>query len=209
MPSGIPRGTASIAWAITGTATSGLIPEAAPLGPVPPEVVLATFYNFSPAAVLPNCTGLWEQASPAAFQAARFRVVQRALTRVGASLGADALAEARSIIDPVVAGLDLAGKPLAAANAAVALPADPLVALWQQLTIVREYRGDVHIALLVANVLYINQFPDVKADAGAGKRTMVVRLGTGAGFGTWTFRSYVGVSFRDVAAGDEEAPTHA
>lgn len=32
-------------------------------------------------------------------------------------------------------------------------------------------------ALLVANVLYINQFPDVKADAQAGKRTMVVRLG--------------------------------
>ena len=32
-------------------------------------------------------------------------------------------------------------------------------------------------ALLVANVLYINQFPDVKADAGAGKHTMVVRLG--------------------------------
>ena len=32
-------------------------------------------------------------------------------------------------------------------------------------------------ALLVANVLYINQFPDVKADAQAGKRTLVVRLG--------------------------------
>jgi 1,4-dihydroxy-2-naphthoate octaprenyltransferase len=32
-------------------------------------------------------------------------------------------------------------------------------------------------ALLVANVLYINQFPDVKADAQAGKHTMVVRLG--------------------------------
>ncbi len=32
-------------------------------------------------------------------------------------------------------------------------------------------------ALLVANVLYINQFPDVKADGQAGKRTMVVRLG--------------------------------
>jgi 1,4-dihydroxy-2-naphthoate octaprenyltransferase len=32
-------------------------------------------------------------------------------------------------------------------------------------------------ALLVANVLYINQFPDVKADASAGKITMVVRLG--------------------------------
>jgi 1,4-dihydroxy-2-naphthoate octaprenyltransferase len=32
-------------------------------------------------------------------------------------------------------------------------------------------------ALLVANVLYINQFPDIRADAHAGKRTMVVRLG--------------------------------
>lgn len=128
-------------------------PRAAPLGPVPPEVVLATFYNFSPAAVLPACTGLWDQASPAAFQAARFRVVQRALARVGATLDAEQVAEARSIVDPVVAGLDLAGKPLAAANAAVALPADPLVALWQRLTVIREWRGDAHIALLVANGL--------------------------------------------------------
>jgi len=32
-------------------------------------------------------------------------------------------------------------------------------------------------ALLVANVLYINQFPDIKADAAAGKYTLVVRLG--------------------------------
>ncbi len=35
-------------------------------------------------------------------------------------------------------------------------------------------------ALLVANVLYINQFPDMKADALAGKRTVVVRLGASA-----------------------------
>ena len=34
-------------------------------------------------------------------------------------------------------------------------------------------------ALLVANVLYINQFPDMKADAAAGKYTLVVRLGAG------------------------------
>ena len=32
-------------------------------------------------------------------------------------------------------------------------------------------------ALLVANVLYINQFPDVRADAHAGKHTLVVRFG--------------------------------
>lgn len=32
-------------------------------------------------------------------------------------------------------------------------------------------------ALLVAGILYVNQFPDVAADAAAGKRTCVVRLG--------------------------------
>lgn len=39
-------------------------------------------------------------------------------------------------------------------------------------------------SLLVANVLYINQFPDIAADTQAGKRTVVVRLGTeGARYG--------------------------
>jgi 1,4-dihydroxy-2-naphthoate octaprenyltransferase len=31
--------------------------------------------------------------------------------------------------------------------------------------------------LLVANLLFINQFPDLRADAAAGKRNLVVRLG--------------------------------
>lgn len=35
----------------------------------------------------------------------------------------------------------------------------------------------VSYALHVANILYINQFPDYKADAAAGKRNWVVRLG--------------------------------
>lgn len=125
--------------------------RAAPLGPVPAEVVLATFYNFSPAAVLPAMAGVWDTASPAVLQAARFRAAQRAMQRTGVALSDAEIAEARAVLDPVVAGLDLAGKPLAAANAAVALPDDALTALWQQITVIREWRGDVHIAALVAN----------------------------------------------------------
>ncbi|MEP7111890.1 MAG: hypothetical protein ABI862_01370 [Ilumatobacteraceae bacterium] len=125
--------------------------RAAPMGPVPDEVIIATFYNFSPRAVTSSMPGVWAAASPESLQAARFRVVGRALERVGVDLSSEQIAEARALIDPVVAGLELAGKPLAAANAGIALPDDPLVALWQQVTVVREWRGDVHIALLVTN----------------------------------------------------------
>jgi hypothetical protein len=125
--------------------------RAAPLGAVPDEVVIATFYNFSPRAVHTAMPGMWDAASPEAIQAARFRVVRRAFDRVGAPLSEEDVAEARSLAGPVLAALDLAGKPLAAANAHVALPDDPLVALWQQVTVLREWRGDAHISVLVAN----------------------------------------------------------
>jgi hypothetical protein len=68
-------------------------------------------------------------------------------------LTGDHLAEARSLIDPIVAGADYAGKVLAAANASVELPPDPLVALWQQITVVREWRGDAHLVVLADNGL--------------------------------------------------------
>jgi 1,4-dihydroxy-2-naphthoate octaprenyltransferase len=48
----------------------------------------------------------------------------------------------------------------------------------------RPIAAGLGFALLVANVLYINQFPDIAADAKAGKRTVVVRLGaSGARYG--------------------------
>lgn len=125
--------------------------RSAPMGAVPDEVIIATFYNFSPTAVTSSMVGVWDTASPASLQAARFDVVRRSVGRVGCELTAEQIDGARALIDPVVSALDLAGKPLAAANAALALPDDPMTALWQQVTVLREWRGDVHVALLVAN----------------------------------------------------------
>lgn len=127
--------------------------RSAPMGAVTDSVVLATFYNFSPLAVTSAMPRVWEAASPDEWQAARFSVVKSALDRVQPDLSTDQIEEARSLIDPVVRSLQHGGKPLAASNAAVALPTDPLVALWQQVTVVREWRGDVHVALLVTNQL--------------------------------------------------------
>lgn len=141
-------------------------PRAAPLGAATAELVIATFYNFSPVAVRAAVPHVWTEATPEALQAARFRAAGRAMARVGVALTPAEIAEARAIIDPVVAGLDLAGKSLAAANAAVPLPDDPLLALWQQVTVLREFRGDVHIAALVVHEL-------------GPCECMVVQVGTG------------------------------
>ncbi|MFJ2262815.1 hypothetical protein ACIOKD_31675, partial [Streptomyces sp. NPDC087844] len=124
--------------------------RSAAMGAVPWQVTLAAFYNFSPRAVR-AMDGVWDAAPPERWQAARFLAAGRAMRRVGVRMTADQLAEARSLIDPVIAGADYAGKPLAAANASVALPPDPLVALWQQITVVREWRGDAHLVVLADN----------------------------------------------------------
>ncbi|MFB8183352.1 hypothetical protein ACFC8N_46790 [Streptomyces sp. NPDC055966] len=126
--------------------------RSAPMGAVAWQVTLATFYNFSPRAVR-SMAGVWDAAPPERWQAARFTAAEQALRRAGVSLTVDQIAEARSLIDPVVAAADYAGKPLAAANAAVPLPTDPLTALWQQLTVLREWRGDAHLVVLAANRL--------------------------------------------------------
>ncbi|MCC8341089.1 hypothetical protein LMJ38_34940 [Streptomyces sp. R1] len=124
--------------------------RSAAMGAVPWQVTLAAFYNFSPRAVR-AMAGVWEAAPPERWQAARFRAADRAMRRVDVRLTDDHLAEARSLIDPVVAGADYAGKVLAAANASVALPSDPLVALWQRITVAREWRGDAHLVVLADN----------------------------------------------------------
>ncbi|MFJ4439790.1 hypothetical protein [Streptomyces sp. NPDC088923] len=137
---------------VTDRGAAYLAFRSAAMGAVPWQITLAAFYNFSPRAVR-AMAGVWEAAPPERWQAARFRAAARAMRRVGVRLPDDHLAEARALIDPVVAAADHAGKVLAAANASVPLPADPLVALWQQITVVREWRGDAHLVVLADNGL--------------------------------------------------------
>ncbi|MFF4398513.1 hypothetical protein [Streptomyces sp. NPDC001480] len=126
--------------------------RSAPMGAVPWQVTLATFYNFSSRAVR-SMTGVWDAAPPERWQAARFIAAERAMRRAGVHLTDDQIDEARSLTDPVITAADHAGKPLAAANSSVPLPPDPLTALWQQITVLREWRGDAHIGVLVDNRL--------------------------------------------------------
>src|SRR5215472_14891410 len=55
--------------------------RAAPLGPVPAEVVAATFYNSHPRMVARAIPDAWHFADPARILAARYAAADTALTR--------------------------------------------------------------------------------------------------------------------------------
>lgn len=126
--------------------------RAAPLGRVGPEVVTALFFNFSPVAVGFGLPAAWEAASPAEVLAARARAMEALFARAGAPT--DGLEEATALAREAVAAADLVGRPLAAANAAVPPPGTPFADLWQAVTVLREHRGDGHVALLTASGLH-------------------------------------------------------
>jgi hypothetical protein len=123
--------------------------RAAPMGAVSAAVVESTFYNFSPVLVRRAIPDAWTFASPDAVVAARTRGVAAALDALGDAVPADRAAEALALLRPGLAALDLDGRALAAANAALELADDPRVALWQAATTLREHRGDGHVATLL------------------------------------------------------------
>lgn len=122
--------------------------RSAVLGAVPPEVVVATFHGFAPRVVRRALPDAWGRSSPADVLATRFDVARQTLAP---ALGDDpALPEVADELVAVVGDLDLAGKALAAAHAATPAPEDPVGRLWWAATVLRELRGDCHVAALVA-----------------------------------------------------------
>jgi len=124
--------------------------RSAPLGTASAELVTATFYNFHPAMVARAIPAAWSYASPAAVLDARLGAVDAALRRIlGGLVTSDELAEAAALARRAAELASTAGRPLAAANAALPWPAEPHLALWSATTRLREQRGDGHVAALV------------------------------------------------------------
>lgn len=131
--------------------------RAAPMGAVSAEVVVATFFNFNPELVHAAIPGAWKVTTPEALVAARLDAVDGSMRRL---LGDDVVAStemARAAelarIAAHEAGTRVEGRPLAAGHAHLDWPDAPHLVLWHAQSILREYRGDGHIALLVTHGL--------------------------------------------------------
>ncbi|MHA3021918.1 SCO6745 family protein [Mycobacterium sp. BMJ-28] len=123
--------------------------RSAPLGPVPAEVVTAVFYNFSERQVHKALPAAWEIATPAAALAARQASAVATLRRYGLT-DDETVRTAADLAAIAARSAPLDGRPLFAANAALPWPEEPLAKLWHATTLLREQRGDGHVAVLAA-----------------------------------------------------------
>ncbi|WP_406303484.1 hypothetical protein OHA61_15315 [Streptomyces sp. NBC_00885] len=125
--------------------------RAAALGAVAPEVVTAAFYNFAPARVARSIPDAWDRCTPEEVLAARLDVTDQALRRLlGELVEGPEVAEAAELGRRAVEALPVAGRVLFAAHAALPVPEHPHLGLWWAATALREFRGDGHVAALVA-----------------------------------------------------------
>jgi hypothetical protein len=128
-----------------------LAARSAPMGAVGPGVVTATFYNFAPGPIARCIPRAWSLASPADVISARLVAVDAALKRF---LGEDGckspeMVELGELAREAANACSPEGRPLYAGYADLEWPQEPHLVLWHAASLLREFRGDGHIAALV------------------------------------------------------------
>lgn len=128
--------------------------RSAPLTAPGPQRVAAAFYSFSPRMVAEHIRPAWDIADTGQVLAARMRGVDRMFrTLMDDRLGTPEFAELAGLVRRVANAAGTAGRPLAAGNADLPWPDEPHLVLWQATTIIREHRGDGHVAALLTHEL--------------------------------------------------------
>ncbi len=130
--------------------------RSAPMGAVPADVVIATFFNFDPGLVRRSMDGVWERVTPADMSAARLCAADRMIRRhAGAFVETAELTEAADLARTaaVAACARPEGRPLFAGHASLPWPDEPHLVLWHAQSLLREFRGDGHIVALTVEGL--------------------------------------------------------
>lgn len=125
--------------------------RSAPMGAVPADVVIATFFNFYPGLIREYIPRVWEITTPRALVEARLGAADAMLRRVlGDEIASSAMTEAAALGRWAAEACTPEGRPLYAGHASLPWPDEPHLQLWHAQTLLREFRGDGHIIALVA-----------------------------------------------------------
>ena len=124
--------------------------RAAPLGLAPAEVVDALFYNFAPGEVARHIPKVWRTTTPEAAIAARRAGCVKALRRIlGDHVDSPGFARAAELLTKAATSAPFEGRPMYAALRAIPIPDDVAARFFHAASLLREHRGDGHIAALM------------------------------------------------------------
>ncbi len=132
------------------------------------------FYNFAPERVVKALSGAWEVAGPDAALRARQDSAAAALRRYGIT-GDDMVRTAAGLAAQAAKHAGVEGRPLFAANRALPWPDEPVLALWHGCTLLREHRGDGHVAVLTFEGVSGRESNVLHAAAGKVPREYMMR----------------------------------
>lgn len=130
--------------------------RSAAMGSVPAGVTVATFFNFNPAAIARAIPAAWGIATPTAILDARCKAADQSLRQAwGEAIDSPQVREAASLARSAAerASERPQGRPLFAAHSCLPWPEEPHMVLWHAQTLLREYRGDGHVSLLLTEGL--------------------------------------------------------
>ncbi|MFF7177768.1 hypothetical protein [Streptomyces sp. NPDC008121] len=128
-----------------------LAARSAVLGAVGPGAVAATFYNYNHELLARHLPAVWEIADPATVLDARLRVADATLRRLlgEETVASPEMAEAAELALRATEACTRHARPLYAGNADLPVPEEPHLRYWHAATLLREYRGDGHLAALL------------------------------------------------------------
>lgn len=125
--------------------------RAAPLGRTSAEVVHALFYNFADGEAARHIPMVWDVTTPDEAIDSRRRGCAVALRRVAKDLlDSPAVAEATELLLTAASSVNTEGRPMYAALTRLPIPDEPVERLWHAANMLREHRGDGHVAALMS-----------------------------------------------------------
>ena len=120
----------------------------APLGPVGAGPVAAMFHGFALPMVERAVPDVWTRITPDEALRVRGDVCTDVLRTLFADIDEAHVRESAELLGAAAAAAPIEGRPLGAANAQLPMPDDPVAALWQSATTLRELRGDGHVVAM-------------------------------------------------------------
>ncbi|MFC9295299.1 hypothetical protein ACFTWH_15850 [Streptomyces sp. NPDC057011] len=139
------------ALGVADPGAANLAGRAAAMGPVGAGVVAATFYNYRYEHLARVLPAVWDTVSPEQVIAARYRAADSTLRRLlgDETVESPELAEAAELAIRATEGCTRHARTLYSAHADLPVPEQPHLRLWHAATLLREHRGDGHLAALL------------------------------------------------------------